>query len=189
MRNLKFENWVNHPTIPNLQCSNIGRVRASKEIDGEQKAVMLFGDKNPKGYITIYYNKKHYLAHRLVAETFIHNPDNKPFINHKDGSRSWNNICNLEWCTVQENNLHAFHVSGRDTQHKKRSVDIFKDGKKIFTARSVRLAARYIKGDSSNISSCCKGLRIQHLGYTFKYSTQPNTKPKDKSSYNILIIK
>ena len=45
--------------------------------------------------------------HRIVAQTFIPNPLNKPCVNHKDGNRLNNNVNNLEWTTIEENVEHA----------------------------------------------------------------------------------
>lgn len=54
-------------------------------------------------------NKRHSKqAHRLVAETFIPNPDNLPIVNHKDGNKLNNSVDNLEWVTPTQNLNHAY---------------------------------------------------------------------------------
>lgn len=55
--------------------------------------------------------KKGYTIHRLIAITFIPNPENKPQVNHINGIKSDNSINNLEWCTSSENSRHA-HDTG-----------------------------------------------------------------------------
>ncbi len=54
--------------------------------------------------------RKNVYVHRYVAKSFIPNPDNKEWINHKDGNKLNNHISNLEWCTPSENLKHAFRT-------------------------------------------------------------------------------
>lgn len=57
--------------------------------------------------------KRNFFAHRLIALTFIPNPENKPQVNHKDGDKLNNSVSNLEWCTGSENEKHSYDVLGK----------------------------------------------------------------------------
>lgn len=61
--------------------------------------------------VTLYPSGKSYTVHRLVAQTWIDNPNNYPVVNHKNGNKLDNRVENLEWCTVQYNTRHAIDVT------------------------------------------------------------------------------
>jgi len=109
-----MEDWTKLSVIgPPAEINREGQVR-QKEItlgghvfnDFIRKASV-----NKQGYLYMAFRaggcQKNAYMHRLVAETFIQNPAGKPFVNHKDGNKQNNNVSNLEWVTVIENNRHA----------------------------------------------------------------------------------
>lgn len=73
---------------------------------------------NGKGYLRVSIGGKLQFVHRLVAEKYIPNPENKEQVNHKDGNKLNNSVENLEWTTNKENRKHAvknrLHLCGND---------------------------------------------------------------------------
>ena len=90
----------------NYSVSSNGLVRNDKT--GKNKAQTLRKDGYNKVDIYDSGERASKRVHRLVAEAFIPNPDNKPQINHIDGNKLNNDVSNLEWSTCSENMLHAY---------------------------------------------------------------------------------
>jgi len=74
---------------------------------------------------------KRFYVHRLVAETFLENNENKEEVNHIDGNRQNNNLSNLEWVTRSENHYHRYKVL------KQRGVNFGKTGEKNWKSKPV----------------------------------------------------
>jgi hypothetical protein len=84
--------------------SSLGRFKNKKGV------IMKDYKPHHSGYIYVRVNVDKYALHRLVAQTFIHNLENKPFVNHIDGIKTNNSVTNLEWCTCSENNIHNYKI-------------------------------------------------------------------------------
>lgn len=102
------------------EISNLGRLKSvSRTVNHSKTGSRKIPEKiktptDIKGYFCCYLYRenvgKRFAIHRLVAEAFIPNPENKPEVNHIDGDKHNNNLSNLEWVTPSENMRHALNA-------------------------------------------------------------------------------
>ena len=134
-----MEIWKNINNYENLyQVSNKGRVKRkeckvkySNGIMATHKERLLKFDKSKKNnrgqfYLRVTLSKnnkqKRFQLHRLVAEHFINNSENKKCVNHIDGNPENNNVSNLEWATHSENERHSYDVLNKLNANRKLSI-------------------------------------------------------------------
>lgn len=168
------------------QVSTFGRVKSLSRTYSDKRGGSRFvGEcikslQDKSGYKRLKLKKdgkqKTYAVHRLVAEAFIPNPENKPYVNHIDFNRSNNNVKNLEWCTPKEN-AHHTTIHGRNQMtgafgslHPNSvSVDVFEVYvKKIGTYGSIIEASEAIGISMSTIDIQLKSRQTKINGYVFR---------------------
>lgn len=164
------EEWRDIPGYEgDYQVSTLGGVRNV----GTDPPRQLKPWRHPAGYtcVTLCRDKKKvkHLVHRVVAETFLPNPEHKPQVNHKNGDKADNNVNNLEWCSNQENSRHSAYVLGNETTNPKRPVVCLDT---LQTFPSLAEAARTINGSNQDISACCQGKRQRHKGLRWAYAEE-----------------
>lgn len=134
--------------------------------------------KNKYGYLVVKILKKTKFVHRLVAQAFISNPDNKPQVNHKNGIKTDNRVENLEWVTTKENIIHAFNVlhrkasnlgmTGKNSSSSK-PVKQIKDNIVVAYFNGISEAYRLTGINIKSISDCCRGKQKTAGGYKWAY--------------------
>ena len=160
------------------EVSNLGRVKSlerTSRLNRKIKERILAPREHTGGYLRVQLSRKDFYIHRLVAETFIPNPENKPMVNHKDGNKHNNCVDNLELVTHSENEKHAYKNNLIDKtklsiSHNKPVLQYKLDGKFIKEYKSIKEANDTnpnIHGTS--ISKCLKGVYKTAGGYIWKY--------------------
>lgn len=150
------------------QISNFGNIK-SKKRQGTNGKITKQVSKIGYYIVDLYKESKRqtkYL-HRIIAETFIPNPNNLKCINHKDGNKLNNSIENLEWCNYSYNNFHAYRNGLKSNC--KAVIQIDKNTHKILnTFYSMKEASRKTNIPQSSISLCCNKKLKTTGGYIWK---------------------
>ena len=193
------EIWKNIKNYEGLyQVSNFGNVRSlDRSVNCGiknnniviKKGKLLKQNLNIHNYLQVHLSKnnksKMVTVHRLVAETFIPNIENKSQINHIDGNKQNNRVDNLEWCTAKENILHSWktglsksykHPKGVLTNYSKslcKKVNQYDlNNNFIATYSSLSDASRNTPCLVSDICACCKGKQKTSHNFIWKYADE-----------------
>ena len=170
-----MENWKDIRDNNNYEVSDTGRVRR-KGAENDRSV----RDRNGYLAVDLYKDSERSTkrVHRLVAEAFVPNPDNKPEVNHKDGNKRNNDASNLEWVTSKENCRHAwdnglmspsYGMRGKanpNAGRKSKPFRIIETGEVFDTLYDCEKA---INGNNRHINDCLRGRQKQHRGYHFEY--------------------
>lgn len=171
------------------QVSNFGRIKSIK--NNKEKILKLCA--NNKGYLCINLCRdkklKRFLVHRLVAEAFINNFDNKPFVNHLDCNPSNNQVTNLEMCTQKENIQYCINL-GRNYTRKVYQFSLL--GEFLREYKSITEANKITNISVSHISQCCNKQRNKAGNYQWSFKedieSMKNYKRKTRAKKIIQIL-
>ena len=176
------------------EVDNLSRVFSLRT--GKQMKQMV----NTRGYKTVALTKegktKCVFVHRMVAEAFVSNDANFPFVNHKDEDKTNNLPENLEWCTARYNANYGTAIKrrvatlkrngtstkGRPSEKRKQIVAIDENGVETIFENSYE-AAEKTGVDRRNIYACCQGKKKRLNGYKFDWVCGARMDGKDGEAH------
>lgn len=167
-----MEVWKDIPGYDGLyQASTNGRVRSLDRLDcrgNRIKGTVLKPRMINSGYFLVHLrdrNGKRFgkLVHRLIAETFIENPENREQVDHIDEDKTNNAVKNLRWTTPKENTNHGTGIV-RAAIGRSRPVKMLSEkGEVVRVFLSATEAARELNIKQGSITNCCRG-KHEHAG-------------------------
>ena len=134
----------------------------------DNKNIVKNDHKYNTGYKRLTINNKKYLLHRLVALTFLENPENKEFVNHIDGNKLNNQLTNLEWTTCLENNIHKIKMGLSNSTKKVIQYDLQMN--KLNEFYSIVEAVKILNLTERIVIDSCKGRSKNKCGFLFRYA-------------------
>ena len=154
------EQWKEWPRDPRIKVSNKGNVVSYKRRAGYPLKVW----RNNCGYQMVGAGNNGFpqCVHRMVAETWLDNPNNYEEVNHIDGDKNNNRVENLEWVTHSQNIRHAYRTGLKKTT----PVRIVETGE---VYESLHECARRIGCTPENVSNCLAGRQSTCRGYHLEY--------------------
>lgn len=176
------EIWKDIPGYEGLyQVSNLGRVKALERMTKRERPLFvkerILCPGKRTGYLIVSLGsgkaRKSYSVHRLVANAFIPNPENKRTVNHKDGNKMNNEASNLEWNTDKENLNHAIKTGLLKYENNRKGskpVAQYDQDMNLITIYPSMREAERAGFTQTKISLCCAGKRKSHKGYIWKYA-------------------
>jgi len=172
--NNSVESWKSHPDIVGIEVSSFGRVRTLDKVTSSEKYTrfikghVLKQYDDGRGYLQVcipfggkWARKK---VHRLVAQTFIANPNSLPMVNHKDCNRKNNNVDNLEFCDGSYNQQYRQEYGASQRQ------PVFAVNLKTLEVSSFQSqaeASRALGVSQGNINGVIKGSRKHTHSFWF----------------------
>lgn len=187
LKSLEGEEWKIITEFPEYQISSTGRIKYPiRKGKKPYKKRIAYGGKSGDGYKVFEFRNNEYkrkiALHRIIAITFIDNPNGYKIVNHKDGNKTNNSIENLEWCSRSQNTQHAYDnnlISG-----KREIYQLDKNNKIIKKWNTIKEAHQTLKLSRTSINAVLSGRNKTAGGFFWCYKENYDSNKKNHTLYD-----